>query len=63
VTSELSVVATARSASSGVPLALNVAAIRELRTRLAGLEAAEAAALLRERIEGSPSNENLLSSL
>jgi transcription termination factor Rho len=40
-----------------------LAAIRELRTQLAGLGAAEAAALLRERIEGSPSNEELLSSL
>lgn len=38
-------------------------AVRRLRSLLADLDAAEAAALLRERIEGSPSNAELLASL
>jgi transcription termination factor Rho len=40
-----------------------LAAARSLRAELAGLSAAEAAARLRERIEGSPDNAALLSSL
>jgi transcription termination factor Rho len=38
-------------------------AIRKLRSELADLDPPEAAKLLRERIEGSPSNAELLSAL
>jgi hypothetical protein len=37
--------------------------VRKLREELSGLESREAAEKLRERIEGSPSNAELLSSL
>jgi transcription termination factor Rho len=40
-----------------------LAAIRKLRSLLSDLDAAEAAALLRERIEGTASNAELLESL
>jgi transcription termination factor Rho len=40
-----------------------LAAIRRLRSLLADLDPAEAASLLRERIEGSASNAELLASL
>jgi transcription termination factor Rho len=40
-----------------------LAAVRRLRTELIGMDRSEAAALLRERIEGSASNAELLAAL